>query len=84
MRSLRIRAVAADIAAVVVAIMIAAAMALRQAQGPVIAAKEKIIANAKNIITMNMARMVSLPNHLANAVIKSITIMTNMLPKLIA
>ena len=58
MRSLRIRAVAADIAAVVVAIMIAAAMALRQAQGPVIAAKEKIIANAKNIITMNTARSI--------------------------
>ena len=66
MRSLHIRAVAADIAAAVAAIMIAAA-------------KVKIIANAKNI-TMNMVKA----NAIAMNILTNITIMTNMLLKLIA
>ena len=66
MRSLRIRAVAADIATAVAAIMLAAA-------------KVKIIANAKNI-TMNII----MNTEKANVIAMNITIMTNMLLKLIA
>ena len=70
MRSLRTRAVAADIAAVVATIMIAAA-------------KVKIIANAKNI-TMNIIMNTVKANAIAMNILMNITIMMNMLSKPIA